>query len=40
MAANTQSNPWGLDEKKYFISVGGLSQFLSLTDTILATQNK
>ena len=29
------ANPWGLDESKYFVSVGGLSSFLDLADSHL-----
>ena len=32
------SNPWGLDENKYYFSVGGLSNFLSLADTLLPSK--
>ena len=36
MAATT--NPWGLDENKYYFSVGGLSNFLSLADTLIPSK--
>ena len=34
------SNPWGLDENKYYFSVGGLSTFLSLADTLLPKEEE
>jgi hypothetical protein len=34
MAGTQNSNPWGVDQDKYYVSVGGLSSFLAFADTL------
>ncbi|TNV75802.1 hypothetical protein FGO68_gene17692 [Halteria grandinella] len=34
------ANPWGVDENKYYINVGGLQSFLSLADNLEGQQNE
>ncbi len=33
-------NPWGIDENKYYINVGGLSDFLNLADSLNPPKDK